>query len=577
VTGSISAPKEKQTSVASGGDSIPAGQRNSTLTSLAGVVRARGCTEKELSALLEAVNQRCEPPLNADEVRGIAKSIARYMPREQEKQQEAPHWTDLGNAQLLVDLCGTDVRYCHGLGWMAWDGMRFIPDRHAVVMRKAKETVEFIHKAADEYKAKEIQPQRKGGLKVPEKEKSFADKLKEHATRSESKARLEAMPKLVESDKAVRIVSEQLDTDLNALTALNGTIDLHSGTLRDHRREDLITKLAPVEFDLDATCPRWDLFIDRIFDGDEELKCFVQRAVGYSLTGDTSEHCLFLLYGTGANGKSVFLETLCELLGDYAQQTDFTSFLMHRSDGPRNDLAKLRGARFVVANEAGEGRRLDEVVIKQLTGQDTISARFLYKEFFEFRPTFKIFLAANHKPIIRGTDHGIWRRIRLIPFDVVIPPHEQDKQLREKLLAEAPGILAWAIRGCLAWQKEGLRIPQAVEVATNAYREEMDSVGQFLTERCILKPHLRIQSRTLYSIYRGWTEGLDERPLTHKAFSMRLLERGFRNTKSNGKMVWVGIGIPEFPSTQHLVREDGEDRERQEGIPQSLVSVDTAT
>ena len=162
VTGSISAPKEKQTSVASGGDSIPAGQRNSTLTSLAGVVRARGCTEKELSALLEAVNQRCEPPLNADEVRGIAKSIARYMPREQEKQQEAPHWTDLGNAQLLVDLFGTDVRYCHGLGWMAWDGMRFIPDRHAVVMRKAKETVEFIHKAADEYKAKEIRTAKEG-------------------------------------------------------------------------------------------------------------------------------------------------------------------------------------------------------------------------------------------------------------------------------------------------------------------------------------------------------------------------------------------------------------------------------
>jgi putative DNA primase/helicase len=224
---------------------------------------------------------------------------------------------------------------------------------------------------------------------------------------------------------------------------------------------------------------------------------------------------------------------------------------MQRGDRIRNDLARLQGARCVIANEAGEGRRLDEAIIKQLTGQDTVAARFLYGEFFEYHPTFKIFLAANHKPIIRGTDHAIWRRIKLIPFNVTIPTAEQDRKLREKLLDEAPGILAWAVRGCLKWQKEGLHSPAEVQAAMDSYRTEMDIVGQFLDEGYIQG-----------SAYKSWCEQMGEYPLSHKMFSTRLLERGFTHIKSGGKMVWQGIGIEikGIPSPPVVVREGREDQ-----------------
>jgi putative DNA primase/helicase len=228
---------------------------------------------------------------------------------------------------------------------------------------------------------------------------------------------------------------------------------LHKATLRKHRREDLITKLAPVDYVPQAQCPEWEKFLDRIMAGNRALIAFLQRAVGYALTGDTREQVLFVLYGTGANGKTTFLETVRAMLGDYAMHTNFSAFLQSEHSTARNDLARLAGARFVSASEVQGGRRLSEDVIKQITGGDTVTARYLYHEFFEYRPQCKLFLAVNHRPVIRGTEHAIWRRVHLIPFTVTIPNEEQDKTLGEKLRAELPGILNWATQGCRDWQK----------------------------------------------------------------------------------------------------------------------------
>jgi putative DNA primase/helicase len=270
------------------------------------------------------------------------------------------------------------------------------------------------------------------------------------------------------------VIPEHLDQDPWLFNVENGTIDLKTGELRPHERGALITKLAPVQYDREAECPTWWKFLMRIFNGNLALIEFLQKAVGYALTGSTREQCLFFLHGLGANGKSTLLEIIHTLLGDYAHRTSSETFLIKKSGGIPNDVAALRGARLVGAVEVESGRRLAEVLIKEMTGGDRISARFLHAEWFDFKPEFKIFLAANHKPVIRGTDHAIWRRIHLIPFNVQIPKPEQDRDLPEKLKAELPGILNWALEGCQMWQLYGLEPPAEVQAATQDYREEMD-------------------------------------------------------------------------------------------------------
>ncbi|HYU47276.1 MAG TPA: phage/plasmid primase, P4 family, partial [Terriglobales bacterium] len=259
-------------------------------------------------------------------------------------------------------------------------------------------------------------------------------------------------------------------------------LNLKTGTLQPHCREDLLTKCLPIAYDPNAECPTWLDFLKTIMANNAALITFLQRAIGYSLTGDTSEQCLFIAHGSGSNGKSTFLEVLQALLGDYAESTPSASLLAKdRHDGIPNDIARLRGARLVTAVEIGEGKRLNEELVKRLTGQDTMTARFLFAEFFDFHAEFKLWIACNHLPTIRGTDHAIWRRIRLIPFTVTIPDEQQDKKLPGKLQAELPGILRWAIQGCLAWQEQELSTPSEVIAATKDYRALMDVIGGVLS------------------------------------------------------------------------------------------------
>lgn len=268
-----------------------------------------------------------------------------------------------------------------------------------------------------------------------------------------------------------------MDTHPWLLNVANGTLDLRTGQLRPADRADLLTKAAPVVYAPTATCPQWEAFLDRILGGDKELIRYVQKAASYSLTGLDTEECFFVLHGVGQNGKSTLVETLSALLGtDYAQQATPDLLMQKKQDRHATELAVLRGARLVASVETGQGKRLNESLIKSMTGGDRIRANFMHQETFEFRPEFKVWLSTNHKPVITGTDLGIWQRIRLIPFNVQIPDNERDGAFKTRLRESAAlsGILNWAIEGALLWQQEGLKPPQAVTEATQAYREEMD-------------------------------------------------------------------------------------------------------
>jgi putative DNA primase/helicase len=323
-------------------------------------------------------------------------------------------------------------------------------------------------------------------------------------------------------------------------------VNLRSGELRPHRREDLLTKIAPVEYDPDAPAPTWQATLERVLPN-SEIQAFFKRLCGYATTGDTSEHVLPMLFGTGANGKSTVLNALLEALGGYAMQSAPDLLIAKRNSHP-TELADLFGARLVASIEVEDGRRLAESLVKQLTGGDRVKARRMRQDFWEFSPTHKVFMAVNHKPIVRGTDTAIWRRIRLIPFTETIPPTEQDKRLPEKLNAELPGILAWAVEGCLEWQREGLQAPEEVRKATGEYRSEMDVLGAFLKECCRRDADATVGAQDLYKAYQMWAEENGERSEGKRKFSTQLKERGFESRRSgpNGSYEWQELQLLNF-------------------------------
>jgi putative DNA primase/helicase len=334
------------------------------------------------------------------------------------------------------------------------------------------------------------------------------------------------------------------DRDPFLLTVGNGTLNLTTGKLRQVRPDDLITRSADISFHPTAKAPRWQQFLTEVFAGDQDLIQFVQRAVGYSLTGDTREQCLFILWGGGANGKSTFLETIIRLLGTHAVTTPFSTVMVQRNPGsPRNDLAALHGARLVKASEAEHHSPFAESIVKEVTGGDTITARFLFKEHFSYRPTYKWWLASNHLPDIHGTDDAIWRRIRLIPFTRQFSGANKDALLREKLEGELSGILAWAVRGCLDWQIHGLKAARTVEAATLEYRRESDQVGRFLKDRCHLQLGERTPAKMLYDAFVLWCASHNEKALATNQFATKLEERGLSRKRGRSGVTYLGISL----------------------------------
>jgi putative DNA primase/helicase len=434
--------------------------------------------------------------------------------------------TDWGNAERFVRDHGRDLRYCHPWGkWLVWDGKRWTPDDAGEVERRTKATVRGIYAEAAEA---EREQERKA--------------LAEHAKRSEATKRITDALRLARSEPGIPILPNQLDADPWLLNALDGTIDLRTGELREHRREDLITKLAPVEYDPSGTAraPTFSAFLERILPS-EGLRRFVQRATGYAAAGVVSEEVLVILHGTGANGKSTLVNAIMEALGGYAMQVAPDLLLAKRGSHP-TELADLFGARLAAAVEVDQDRRLAESLVKQLTGRDRIKARRMREDFWEFEPTHTIFLATNHRPEVRGTDHAIWRRLKLVPFEVTIPEAEQDKRLAAKLRAELSGILAWIVRGCLEYQREGLGEPEEVRAATEGYRAEMDILAAFIEDRCVVRSRASAGATPLYNAYKDWCEESGETRLTQTKFGRRLKERGFRSEKSQ-RVTWYGIGL----------------------------------
>ena len=369
--------------------------------------------------------------------------------------------------------------------------------------------------------------------------------LADHAKRSESDHRIQAMISLAQSELGIPVKVTELDINPWLFNCLNGTVDLRSGQLLPHRKEDLLTIIVPVEYYSDAQCPRWLSFLDRATSSNSELVGYLQRAVGYSLTGNTKSQVLFFLYGLGNNGKSTFTTTIRKLTGEYGERvnTDLLMLKDKNTGGPKEALANLKGKRYVVASELEDGRRLAISLIKDMTGGETIKADRKYEHEVEYQPTHKVWLVGNHKPVIKDTTLSIWRRVKLIPFTVTIPDDEIDQDLPSKLEAELPSILAWAIKGCLDWQRYGLREPGAVTTATASYRHEQDILGDFIEDCCILEPLASIPKAELKDEYSKWCQENSVEPVSQRTFRATLIEKEITEGRTGKIRFWHGIKL----------------------------------
>jgi P4 family phage/plasmid primase-like protien len=435
-------------------------------------------------------------------------------------------WTDTGNAERLVHRHGDRLRFNWSRQvWHFWDGKRWAVDQIGELERLAKETARSI-------------PDEAKGLD----EDGYTKTLK-WAASSESDGKRQAMIRLARSEPGIGIQAHEMDADPWLLNVENGTLNLKNGTLRPHSPADNITRLVNVPYDPQAICPTFDQFLEDIFEGDAELISYVWRVIGYSLTGSTREQCVLICWGTGANGKSTLLLVIRDLLGDYAAEADAESFMQQKHEAIREDIAALDGARFVSAVETSDGRRLSETLVKKLTGGERLRARRLYENGFEYLPQFKVWLATNHKPEIRGNEHAIWRRIHLIPFSVTIPDSKRDNELPDKLRQELPGILAKAVAGCLEWQRIGLQPPQRVTDAIADYRREMDILADWLEDRCNIGSGLEETAKALFEDYKTWCESQGIEPVKQRTFGIRLTERGCGERREKSKRYRTGIQL----------------------------------
>ncbi|HVC36976.1 MAG TPA: phage/plasmid primase, P4 family [Gammaproteobacteria bacterium] len=432
--------------------------------------------------------------------------------------------TDIANAKRLAERRHEDIRYTTAWGWLVWDGIRWCEDEKDVLIQAlAKETAVAIF---DEIRA------------APDREA-----MMRHARRSQSKSSVDNMISLARSEPGLCIQLTDFDTDPFLLNVQNGTLELHTGILREHRRQDLLTKLVPISYDEKAKCPLWISFLRRVTDNDDGLMGYLKRFVGYVLTGDTSEQVLHFIFGLGSNGKTVFVEVLNLLLGSYAIVISPELLMIKRHGGIPNDIARLRGVRLAAMNETSQGARFDESKVKDLTGGDRQTARFLHREYFDFNPTHKLAIRGNYKPTICGTDEGIWRRLRLVLFKVQIQETEKDPHLLDKLRAELPGILRWAVQGCLEWQNDGLQPPECVLAAVKKYRQDSDTLGRFIGESCTLRQLAQVKSSSFYTRYQKFCETAGERWISSKDLPAEMERREFEHKATNVGKFYFGIEL----------------------------------
>lgn len=474
--------------------------------------------------------QRIIPERDADRSNGNGHAVTQKKKKTPAVAAEGGYnLTDMGNAERLRDLFGEDLRYVHPWKkWLHWDGKRWSIDNVAAVRRLGKRTIRAMIQEAI-------------GSNEPGQERPTNSDLVEHALATEKRERFTAM--LYHAEMELPLLPGDLNNDPWSFNCKNGTIDLRTGKLKSHDREDYISQLCNLEYDPDAQCPLWLKTINLFLAEDPDLIGYFQRLCGYALTGVIRDHILPVAYGLGANGKSTMLGTIMDVLGtDYAMKAPPDMLMSKQQEGHPTDRTDLFGKRLVVAIESEMGRRLNETMVKELTGGDKIRARRMREDFWEFDPTHTLLLVTNHKPVIRGTDNGIWRRLRLIPFKVQVTGDKADKAMPEKLRAEFPGILAWCVKGCLDWQAQGLAEPPCVTAATKEYRQEQDVIGAFLEEHTIIASVAKVKSGILYERYKRWAETTGEHVATCTAFGMAIQERGVEKRRSGG--IWYhGIGL----------------------------------
>ena len=502
---------------------------------LAGHFLARGLPPEEVWLLLQDWNRHNQPPLVNTGLRktfeSILKAERRRHPAGRDIDELLVRCTDAGNAELFCHCYGDRLRYDHRRKrWLVWRGHWWTEDVDGKVMRLAIEAARRRHHEA---------------VRIGNKDKRRS--VTDWARKSESRQRLEATLAIARNLPPLADSGDHWDTDPWLLGVANGVVDLHTGKLLPGNPEDRITKHIDIAYDPTAQCPRWRRFVDEIFDGDASLVDFMWKAVGYSLTGDTTEQVFFILYGRGWNGKTTFLEVLLYVFGPYGHNTDMETFLASRyGSGHPTELAELAGKRFVIAVEPNRGRRLNEARLKALAGQDRRRGRFVYQRGFSWEPTEKVWLAVNDKPTVRDPSEGFWRKLHLVPFERQFKGDARDKELRQELKAEASGILRWAVEGCLSRQKAGLTPPEKVLAATQEYRAESDIVARFLEDSCILAPDAWVSSAMLREALERWSSDNGEHlKLTElneglKAGGCRPARRPLNGRQTRG---WEGVGL----------------------------------
>lgn len=441
-------------------------------------------------------------------------------------------YTDMTNAALFASMHRDRLRYVRDRrAWCFWQDGRWRRDLTGEAERAAKATARTIW------------------------ERAFGDEeATKWAIKSQSEPRLRAMLELASTEPGIAQIAADFDRNPLLLACPNGTVDLRTGLLRPHDTADLISLGTDVVYDPDAACGRWERFLHEVFDGNVDLIGYVQRAIGYMLTGETREHVVFIFHGAGCNGKSTLIEIVKLVLGSFADTAPFETFTRARADGgARNDIARLHRSRLVIGSESAAGHRLDEATVKHLSGGDTVAARFLYGEFFEFKPQFKIVLVSNHKPHVDGNDDAIWRRICLVPFEVSFEGRE-DRQLRATLEAELSGILAWAVRGCLYWQREGLGQADAITEASREYRRDEDALGAFLEERCALVGS--VATSELREAYERFSAEVGVKPLAANALGRELRKRGIKPVSGRTRR-YLGLSLRGLAVDDGFAVDDG--------------------
>lgn len=511
---------------------IQEGERNNTLFKKAAALRGQGLTPTEIGTEIQVLNQTlCNPPLPLSEVAAIVSSATKYSPNAAPAISDVlSTLNDAGNAKRLVSRFGDCIRYIsERKEWLILIGGRWQWDSHNI---KLNEYAQIVAKSIYS-EASLVNDSSHGRL------------IAQHANASQNVNRLNAMISLAQKDSRVAMSVTQLDANHRLLGVSNGVIDLNTGELLDNQPEMLITKFSPVRYNKDAKCPMFMEFLSQIFEKDEKVISYVQRMLGYCLTGLTSSQVLFFFYGTGANGKSTLLNVIESLLGaDFCKQVPSDVLIAKKHTGAAtNGIARLHGVRVAMANEVEQNSFFDEATIKQLTGGDTVTARFLFKGHFDFKPEFKLIIVGNHKPVIQGTDDGIWRRIQMLNFPIRIPESERDYQLLGKLQMEMSGILNFAISGYAAWLQNGLQPPQSVIQDGKDYRVDMDILGDWLQENCERTQSSGISAMAVYENYKKWSEVNGLKPMSNKAFGRQIEERGIKKMRTGSGVRYLDLKL----------------------------------